>query len=410
MARTLDRKLTAVLALTGAVAVGNVYFPQALIAPVASGRGVSTGAAAAIVSATQLGYAAGICLLVPLGDRVTPRTLILALLGASGASLLAAGAAPTLALLVAASVMIGLTTVFAQVISTLAADMVAPERRGSVVGLLLSGSIAGILVARAFGGVLAEQLGWRAPYLAAAGAVAGIGIALARLLPSTPARTRAPYRTLVVAPLRLLTIEPALRRSALYQATTFAGFTAAWSAIAQLLSGPTYGFGAEAAGLLALVGVVTMVATPIAGRVVDRRGPDGVNTIALAASVATLPALAAGGLGGTAGLVALALATLQLDVAMQCGMVANVARYYAVRPDARNRMQSAYMTCAYLGGTAGSLLGTLAYASVGWFGVAVVVALAPAPALVLHLRPGRIAAPRRRYPPQVAGEAPTGGR
>ena len=187
-------------------------------------------------------------------------------------------------------------------------------------------------------------------------------------------------------PLRLLAAEPALRQSAFYQATTFAGFTAAWSGIAQLLSGPVYGYGASAVGLVALVGVVTMVATPVAGRAVDRRGPDHVSTMALGGCVAALPLLVAASMGGTAGLAALVLATLQLDVAMQCGMVANVARFYAVRPEARNRMSSGYMTCAYLGGSAGSLLGTVAYTAAGWHAVAVLVALLPAPALVLHLR------------------------
>jgi predicted MFS family arabinose efflux permease len=399
MPRSLDRPLLVVLALACAVAVGNVYFPQALISPVASGFEVSTGAAAAIVTATQIGYVAGILLLVPLGDRVAARSLILTLLGLVSASLLAAGAAPTLAVLVAASALVGVTTVFAQVISTLAADMVAADGRGLVAGTLLSGSIGGILLARTFGGVLGEQLGWRAPYLVAAAGSAALAAILARALPATAPRRRQPYRALVAAPLRLLAIEPALRRSAFYQATTFAGFTAAWSGIAQLLSGPVYGYGAEAVGLLALVGVVTMVATPIAGRMADRRGPDRVNTVALVGSVAVLPMLAAASLGGAAGLVALVLATLQLDVAMQCGMVANVARFYAVRPEARNRMSSAYMTCAYLGGSAGSLLGTVAYAAAGWHAVAAFVALAPAPALVLHLRRVAVA------PLRGAGEA-----
>jgi predicted MFS family arabinose efflux permease len=386
MPRTLDRPLIAVLPLACAVAVGNVYFPQALIAPVASGFDVPTGAAAAIVTATQLGYAAGIFLLVPLGDRVAARPLILTLLGLVSAGLLAAGLAPKLGFLVAASVLVGLTTVFAQVISTLAADLAAADRRALIAGTLLSGSIGGILLARAFGGVLGEQLGWRAPYLVAAAGSAALAVILARALPETSPRSRQPYPALVAAPLRLLAAEPAPRRSAFYQATTFAGFTAAWSAIAQLLSGPPYGYGAEAVGLVALVGVVTMVATPLAGRAVDRRGPDHVNTLALAGSVAATPILAAASLGGTAGLAALVLATLQFDVAMQCGMVANVARFYAVRSEARNRMSSGYMTCAYLGGSAGSLLGTIAYASVGWHGVAAFVALAPAPALVVHLR------------------------
>jgi predicted MFS family arabinose efflux permease len=365
----MSRPLIAVLCLACAVAVGNVYFPQALIDPVAGAFGVSASAAAAIVSATQLGYALGIFLIVPLGDRLPGRRLVLILLGASAAGLAAAGAAPRLSVLTGASLLVGLTTVFAQVICALAAGMVAPDRRGQLAGTLLSGSIFGILLARGVAGVLATHVGWRAPYFIAAAMCAVLAAALARAL---PAGERHAGRWSLAEPLRLVAREPALRRSAFYQASAFAGFTAAWAGIALELT-------PQGVGALALVGVLTMVATPLAGRAADRHGPDRVSRFALAGGVGAAPVLAVDGL------VPLAIGTLMLDVAMQCGMTANVARFYALPGRARNRMNAGYMTCAYLGGTAGSLLATAAYGVAGWAGVVALVGLAPLPALLASL-------------------------
>ncbi|QNS08354.1 MFS transporter [Streptomyces xanthii] len=400
----LSRRLVLLLSLTCAAAVGNLYFAQAVTPLAASGLGVSAGAAALTVTATQVGYAAGNFLIAPLGDRFPHRTVLTVLLCLTALGLLAAGCAPALPALAAASAFVGLTTVAASVVGPLAAGLTAPERRGEVSGTLLSGSIGGILLSRTFGGTLAETLGWRAPYLAAAAVMLLLAGVLRAALPSTtPARaeTHTPYLALITAPLRFLREEPELRRSCLYQACVFAGFSAVWTCVVLLLTGPVYGMGAPAAGLLALVGAVTMVATPLAGRVVDRRGPDVVNLVCLLGTIASAGVLTAGALGGAVGLSALVVGTLLLDVAMQCGMVANVTRVYALRDDARSRLGTAYMTCAYLGGSAGSWLGARAWDAAGWAGVCGLPALLTAAALVRHLT-----ASGRHRSGSVLGEPP----
>ncbi|MCM2579153.1 MFS transporter [Streptomyces sp. MTZ3.1] len=371
----MSRRMTLVLALTCAVAVGNLYFPQALIPLVAEGLHTSPDAASLVVTATNIGYTAGMFLLVPLGDRIPPRSLLVTLLALTGLGLLAAGCAPTLPLLVAAGAFTGFTTVAAQIVGPLAAGLVAADRRGAVIGTLLSGSIGGMLLARAFGGALGERLGWRAPYVVAAALVLLLVGVLARTVPATTAPSRQPFRELLTEPLRLLRTEPDLRRSCFYQATVFAAFSAVWTCSALLLTGPVYGMGAQAVGLLALVGGATMLCTPLAGRIADRRGPDPVNLVCMLAVLVSAAVLAAGARGGTPGLTALVTGTLLLDVAMQSGMVANKARIYALRADARNRLNTAYMTCAYLGGSAGSWLGVQIYGRAGWRGVCTLVAL-----------------------------------
>ncbi|MFS7873206.1 MFS transporter [Streptomyces asiaticus] len=398
----MSRRMVLLLAITCAVAVGNIYFPQAIGPLVADGLHVSAGSAAVVVTATQVGYTAGIVLLVPLGDRIPHRTFLVVLLGLTGLALLAAGCAPALPPLVAAGALVGLTTVAAQIVGPLAAGLVAADRRGAVIGTLLSGSTGGMLLARTFSGTLGEWLGWRAPYLVAAVLALLLATVLAFAVPATTPASRQSYPALLAEPLRLLRTEPELRRSCWYQATVFAGFSAVWTCLALLLTGPAYGLGAQAVGALALVGGATMLCTPLAGRMVDRRGPDPVNLVCLLGVLLSAAILALGALGGTPGLAALTIGTLLLDVAMQSGMVANQARVYALRPDARARLNTAYMTCAYLGGSAGSWLGVRAWGRTGWWGVCALVALLTVLALVRHLPTLR--RPRRWLP--VPAQAP----
>ncbi|CRK55867.1 Major facilitator superfamily [Alloactinosynnema sp. L-07] len=373
--RGLSRRVLLLLAMACGVAVGNVYFPQAVSPLVASGLGVSPDSATLVVTGTQLGYSLGIFLLVPLGDRLPHRPLIVSLVAVTALSLLAAGFAPGLPPLVGASVLIGVTTVIAPVIGPMAAGLVAADRRGEVSGTLLAGSIGGMLLARTFAGTAGDWIGWRAPYLIAGAVTAVLAVMLAFVVPKSVPATRQRYLSLIIEPLRLLRTEPDLRRSCFYQATIFGGFSAVWTTVALLLTGPTYGYGAEAVGWLALIGAATMICTPIAGRQVDRRGSDPINLVCMIAVIGSAVLLIPGGFGGVVGLGALVLGTLVLDVAMQSGMVANLVRVYAIRPDARGRLNTAYMTCAYLGGTVGSWAGTRAYTAFGWLGVCALVGL-----------------------------------
>jgi MFS family permease len=175
----------------------------------------------------------------------------------------------------------------------------------------------------------------------------------------------------------------------------FAGFSATWTCVALLLAGPAYGYDARAVGLLALVNAATMLATPGAGRLTDRHGPDLTNVICTTAVIGAAALLALGAGGEVAWLIA---GTLVLDVAMQSGMVANQVRIYAISDSARSRLNTAYMTCAYTGGAVGSWLGLRCYASFGWLGVCVLVGvLAVIP--LTHLTVSR----SRRAPERAAG-------
>jgi predicted MFS family arabinose efflux permease len=212
---------------------------------------------------------------------------------------------------------------------------------------------------------------------------------------SPPSREK--YGALLAAPIRLLRTEPDLRRSCVYQALMFGTFSAAWTSIALLLTGPSYGLSIQAVGVFALIGAGAVLVTPVAGRRIDRVGPDRISLVSFtgglgAAAILALAALPV--LHGAASLVLLGAGMLLLDVAVQCGQVANQARIFGLVPgSARARRNTAYMTCTFLGGSLGSWLGVRAYSEFGWSGIAGLTALGAAAALTRHLAHRRSAGP-----------------
>jgi predicted MFS family arabinose efflux permease len=399
-----------IFAIACGVCVANVYFPQALSPLIARELHATPATAALLVTTTQLGYAAGLYLLVPLGDRVRPRLLIVTLIILTALGLVGAGSAPTLAVLLVAGTAVGVTTVVPQILLPMAAGLVPERRRGAVTGSLLSGLLGGILLARTFSGALGGWLDWRAPYLVAAILMLVLAVVLARVLPATSPPSREHYGTLLAAPVRLMRAEPDLRRSCAYQALMFGTFSAAWTAIALLLTGPGYGLSIQAVGVFALIGAGSVLITPVAGRRADRVGPDRISLVSFTGGLgaAALLALAAvPALHGAASLVLLAAGMLLLDVAVQCGQVANQSRIFALPGEARARRNTAYMTCAFLGGSAGSWLGVRAYSEFGWTGIAGLTALASAAALTRHLAHRRSAGAAPAGRAQEAGAAAT---
>ncbi len=407
-AADLSRATILVFAIACGVCVANVYFPQALSPLIARHLHATPSAAALLVTTTQLGYAAGLYLLVPLGDRVRPRLLVVTLIILTAAGLVAAGTAPTLAVLLVAGTAVGITTVVPQILLPMSAGLVRERRRGAVTGTLLSGLLGGILLARTFSGALGGWVSWRAPYLVAAVLMLVLAVVLARALPASSPPSREHYGALLAAPVRLMRAEPDLRRSCVYQALMFGTFSAAWTAIALLLTGPSYGLSTQAVGVFALIGAGSVLITPVAGRRIDRVGPDRISLVSFTAGLgaAAILALAAvPALHGAASLVLLAAGMLLLDVAVQCGQVANQARIFALPGAARARRNTAYMTCAFLGGSAGSWLGVRAFGEFGWGGLAGLTALASAGALTRHLAHRRSAAAAAAGQPQQAGAA-----
>ena len=365
-----DSGLTPQTVLLFAVSVGlivaNLYYVQPLLPAVASAYHVSEGAAARMVTWTQLGYAAGLALIVPLGDAVDRRKLILGLVALSVLGLIGVAAAPQFWLFALASVLLGLTSVAAQVLVPFAATLASEHSRGKVVGTVMSGLLLGILLARTASGLIAGALGWRAVYLVAAAALVALWFALrARLPRHVSAAQPLKYLALLGSVLQLLREEPTLRRRSLYGLLGFAAFSVFWTSLAFLLSAPPYRYGEAVAGLFGLVGAVGALAASWAGRQADAgygRRTGGVMALTITLSFGLIYL-------GAHSLAALLLGTALMDLGVQGLHITNQSLIYRLRPEARSRLTTVYLTSYFAGGVLGSALSSVAYARFGWAGV-----------------------------------------
>lgn len=375
----LTRTLVLVMAASVGATVANLYYNQPMLGAIGADLAASPAAVGLIPTATQLGFGLGLLLLVPLGDQMDRRRLILAQSAGLAVALVAAALAPGAATLVFASVAVGLGSALVHQIVPLAAEMAPPERRGATVGTVMSGLLLGILLARVVSGAVAALAGWRAMFWLGAGLAVLIAALLARTLPSRRARPGSlPYRRLLLSLLTLVREEPALRRAALTQAALFGSFSAFWSILALRLQTPPFAFGSFAAGLFGLVGAVGVLAAPLAGRTADARGPYVVIALGTTASLAAWVFL-----GLVPGLAGLIVGVLVLDLGVQMTLIANQAVIFALRPQSTGRVNTVFMVTMFLGGALGSLAASMAWARGGWALVATTGALFAAVALLL---------------------------
>jgi predicted MFS family arabinose efflux permease len=349
---------------TGAV-VANLYYAQPILHQVSRAFGSGPGATSSVITATQVGYAIGLLLIVPLGDLHPRRTLVTRLFAVSTVALVACALAPNLWFFALASVAVGAASVAGQVMIPFAADLAPEERRGRVVARIMTGLLTGILLARTVSGLVAQAAGWRAIYWLSAVLMVCFALILWRALPAEGARPHKRYRELVGGSLRLLATEPVLRRRAWHGACAFAAFSVLWTTLAFLLSAGPYNYSNAVIGLFGLVGAGGIAAANLAGKLADS---DRHTASTVGAGI-----LLAGSFGllwlGRTSLAALIIGIVVLDMGTQGMQITNQAMIYALRPDARSTINSAYMVCYFIGGALGSLAAGSLYGSFGWGGV-----------------------------------------
>ncbi len=372
----MTRALTLLFAVAGGAAVANLYWAQPLLEDIAGDLGVPSGAAGLLVTVTQVGYAVGILLVVPLGDVLDRRRLIPVVVLASAVALVLAAIAPAFVLLLAALVLVGLTTVAGQLLTPLAGDLADPAERGRVVGTVASGLLIGILLSRTVSGLVAEAFGWRVVYLGAAALAVAMAALLHRSLPALPPRARLRYGALLASVFQTVRRHRAVLPTLLMSAGGFSVFTLFWTALTLLLSAPPFSYSTAAIGLVGLVGLAGALAAQRAGRLHDR----GLSVPAVgAALVLVLASLALAGVGQRS-IVVLLVAVLLLDVAVQAGNVLNQTRLFAVDPEARSRLNTAFVAGNFVGGAIGSALAAVLWQAGGWtevmLGGAVIVGFA----------------------------------
>ena len=362
---TIGRGLTFLFAVAAGAAVGNLYWAQPLLDLIAGDLGASTADAGWLVTTTQLGYALGILLVVPLGDVTNRRRLVpLALLAAAVALGLCA-LAPSFGFLVAALGLVGLVTVGGQLLTPLAGDLATDADRGAVVGTVVSGILTGILVSRTVSGFVADAFGWRSIYVGAAVLDVVLAVLLWRAIPDLEPKARVPYPQLIRSVFTVVRRERVVRWTLLLAGIGFALFTMFWTSLTFLLSGPPFHYSVSVIGLFGLVGLVGAIAAQRAGRLHDAGWSVRASGIGWALVVVAFGVAALG--GGSVVLVVVAI--LLLDVAIQGINILNQTRMFAVSGEARSRLNTAFVTNNFLCGAVGSVLATVLWSTGGWLAV-----------------------------------------
>ncbi len=388
----LSRPLVFLLAAGAGLAAASLYYSQpmlGILGPDIQADGRSVGW---VPTLTQLGYAAGILLLAPLGDRFDRRRIILAKAAVLVAALLAAGFAPSIAGLLAASLVLGLSATLAQDIVPAAATLAPAEHRGRVVGTVMTGLLLGILLSRVVSGLIVEHFGWRAVFVAAAGSIALLGMALWRGLPRFAPTTSLGYGELLASLTVLWGRHRALRRAAIAQALLSVGFSAFWSTLAVMLHGAPFHLGAAAAGAFGLAGAAGALVAPVAGRIADSRGPEMMTRLGAGLAALSFAAMFLSPLVPEGGRLWLLVASaVGFDLGVQAALIAHQTIVYGIDPAARSRLNAVLMVGMFIGMAAGATLGSQALANWGWNGVIAVATIASLGALILRLftRPER---------------------
>lgn len=380
----VSNRLVTLMALCCALAVSTIYYHQPLLPQMAASFGLAPTQAGLVATLTQLGYAAGLLFIVPLADCRQPRQLALLAIAANAVALILCAAAPNFAVLCVSSLLVGVTAITAQIIIPALSGLATPAERGRIVGSLLSGLSAGLLLARMVGGFAGTHAGWRAVFILASLGDLLLLVIVAKSLPVTTSLTTISYDRLLRSLGSLVREEGVLRYCAASGLLMFAAFSALWASLAALLAQPPYGFDSATIGLFGLVALLGIVASPHIGALSDRLG---VRTMVLAGAMALAAGFACIAAGGQS-LGWLILGMVLLDLGNRAGLVANQARVFTLRPEARSRLNTVFMGSYFLGGAIGAALGNYGVHRAGWLGLAAVgILLSCAAALINALSP-----------------------
>ncbi|HEX3758123.1 MAG TPA: MFS transporter [Kofleriaceae bacterium] len=356
------RGTLALLAASAGLGAANLYYAQPLAAKIAEDFHTTASGVSSALVGTQLGYAAGMLLLVPLGDVRERRAVIVTTALAAACALLGFAAAPSLALLAAASAAVGLCASLTQMMVPFAVGLAPPADRGRVVGMVMSGLLTGVLLSRTVSGTLGAVIPWRWVFVAAAGVMVALAAVLRVALPAAAPVDRLPYRALLGSLAAIVRREPVLRRRCAVGALSFASFSMFWSTIAfQVTQGPIHG-GSATAGLFGALGVTGILIAPLAGRLAMRVPPVRVNVGALAIAALAFAVFAA----CPGSLVGIGVGVVLLDAGSQANMLANQTVIFGLAPGERSRINAIYMVSYFLGGAIGTAIAAQAWQRGGW--------------------------------------------
>lgn len=363
---TMTRFMALLFATACGMAVANIYYAHPLLDSLATEFGIAHSSIGIVITITQLSYALGLLLLVPLGDLLNRRRLIVGQMLLSVLSLIVVGIAPTITVLFTGLAAVGLLAVVTQVLVAFASNLAAPAERGRIVGLVQSGVVIGILLARTFAGVLTDLAGWRSVYLVSAAMMLIMTGVLFRVLPRDESeRASLSYPQLLRSVLTLFVQERILRIRGVLALLVFTAFSTLWTSLVLPLSAPPYSLSHTAIGAFGLAGVAGALAAARAGGLADRGLGQRTTGIALVLLLASWFLISF----TEHSLLALVIGVIFLDLAVQAVHVTNQSMIFTVRPEAISRLTAAYMIFYSIGSATGSIISTNIYANYGWIGV-----------------------------------------
>lgn len=368
--------------LTAATFTGasSIHYQTPMLGAMAREFGASASAIGWVPTLTFGGFLAGVVLLVPLGDRLDKRRLILAQYFANIGLLLAAAVAPGLAALSAISFAIGISSCYAQSIVPLVAELCPDQRRGRAMGTILTALFLGILFGRIAGGLVATYLGWRWMYVLAAVLYSALAPALVARLPSSHPHTSLPYRQLLSSMLALIGRHADMRRVVAIQFLLGLCYGGFWATIATMLL-TVHGLGPAVAGLIGIPGAAGILIARPAGRWLDQRGPGPIVAAGVSLILAAYAVLAF----GFRWPLALAAGAALLDCGLRAVMVSNQTAANSLAPDARSRSNTVFGLSVWSGNAVGALVASTAFAAKGWLAVCAISAASASAALIVQL-------------------------
>ena len=376
---SLPSRSALLISLACGLAVANVYYAQPLLDVIGAEFQINRGAMGLVITITQIGYGVGLFLVVPLGDLLDRRRLIVGQSLLSVGALLAVALAPSAAVFLSAMGVVGVLAVVAQILVAFAASLAHPKERGRIVGIVTSGIILGILLARTISGTLADAFGWRSVYVVSAIATMVIAVLMFKTLPvESQIPNPVAYHRLIGSVFALFVDETVLRVRGVLALLSFAAVTALWTPMVLPLSAPPYSLSHTSIGLFGLAGAVGAMGAASAGSMADRGHAQRTTGVALALMLASwLPIVLL-----RYSLWGLIVGVIAIDFGLQSVHVANQSLIYRVRPEAQSRLTAGYMICYSIGCALGSILSTLTYARAGWNGVCVLGGALSASALL----------------------------
>jgi predicted MFS family arabinose efflux permease len=378
---TLTRLNLWIMTIATAMVVANLYYNQPLLGDIAHTYKVSQAEAGTIAMLTQIGYASGMLFIIPLGDMLKRKRLIMFDFVTIIISLLLAAIAPTIHFLMIASFFIGASSVIPQLLLPMAAHLAAPEERGKTVGFVMSGLLIGVLLSRTVSGYVGALFGWRSMYFIAAGMMLLLWIALYFLLPEVAPTYKGRYKQLMYSIIHLIKEEPQLRIASARGALCYACFGAFWTTLVFLLKEPQFNAGSEVAGAFGLVGAFGALAASLSGRLSDKG--NGFRLITFSILILIVSFVIFG--FSTNSIAGLVVGVILMDMGVQATHISNQTLIFSLRPEARNRLNTVYMVSYFIGGATGTFLASQAWNLYKWNGVVAIGLILSALALIIHL-------------------------